>query len=77
VPLVVGGGAVSEGYQGGVGRVPVAKEEQEMIAERVVQVDDFIQRTQTVVAKLGEQKQGLMQDLLTGRVRVPETKGAA
>ena len=57
--------------------VPVAKSEQEMISDRVARADEIIRRTQTVVAKLRSQKQGLMHDLLTGRVRVPETKGVA
>jgi hypothetical protein len=40
-----------------------------MIAERLAQTDEMIQKTYTVVVKLRQQKQGLMHDLLTGRVR--------
>jgi type I restriction enzyme S subunit len=41
--------------------IPLAKEEQVMIAERLAQVDELIQKTYAVVAKLRKRKQGLMQ----------------
>ncbi len=44
--------------------------EQDTIARRVEQLEKFINNEELHVAKLRQQKQGLMQDLLTGRVRV-------
>jgi type I restriction enzyme S subunit len=46
--------------------------EQEIIAERVELISNFLKENTNQVQKLRQQKQGLMQDLLTGRVRVPE-----
>ena len=45
-------------------------EEQVRITERLDNLDQLLQLTQSRVAKLRHQKQGLMSDLLTGRVRV-------
>ena len=56
--------------------IPVAKDEQLMIAKRLAQTDEMIQEARAVVAKLREQKRGLMSDLLTGRVPVA-VQGAA
>jgi hypothetical protein len=44
--------------------------EQKKIADRLASLDGFIQTEQSKLAKLRQQKQGLMHDLLTGRVRV-------
>lgn len=44
--------------------------EQELIETKLESVDGYIQGQQNVMGKLLEEKQGLMQDLLTGRVRV-------
>jgi len=46
------------------------KNEQEKISKVLLQHDKLIQSEQTNLAKLQKQKQGLMQDLLTGKVRV-------
>jgi type I restriction enzyme, S subunit len=56
--------------------IPVVKDEQLMIAKRLAQTDEKIQEARAVVAKLREQKRGLMSDLLTGRVPVA-VQGAA
>ena len=45
-------------------------EEQIGIADVLLQKDKLIESEQTNLAKLQKQKQGLMQDLLTGKVRV-------
>jgi type I restriction enzyme, S subunit len=53
--------------------------EQELIASVAVQYDDGITTEQKIYAILNQLKSGLMDDLLTGRVRVPESimKGVA
>ena len=45
--------------------------EQEQIATLFETVDEDIEREQTALLKQLQIKQGLMHDLLTGRVRVP------
>jgi type I restriction enzyme S subunit len=45
--------------------------EQEMITARINSLSIAIQSEQETSSKLGQQKHGLMHDLLTGRVRVP------
>ncbi|MGC8732970.1 MAG: restriction endonuclease subunit S, partial [Halothiobacillaceae bacterium] len=47
-----------------------ARTEQDLIAERLDEIDHRIQNATTELAKLRELKAGLMDDLLTGRVRV-------
>lgn len=47
-----------------------ARTEQDLIAERLDEIDHRIQNAATESAKLRELKAGLMDDLLTGRVRV-------
>ncbi|MCH8499502.1 MAG: restriction endonuclease subunit S [Marinobacter sp.] len=47
-----------------------AAEEQKMIEEKVLCMDSRISRETALVGKLKKQKSGLMDDLLTGRVRV-------
>ena len=44
--------------------------EQNAIIERLAAISMEIENEQTLVAKLHQQKRGLMHDLLTGRVRV-------
>lgn len=52
---------------------PVKKDEQERIASILTTFDDTIRTEETYLAKLQLYKQGLMHDLLTGRVRVGES----
>ena len=55
-------------------------DEQYRIADRLDAHDDVLQTEQSKLAKLHQQKHGLMHDLLTGRVRVPvaaATEGAS
>jgi len=49
---------------------PSDTKEQELIEARLESVDGYRQGQQNVMGKLRQQKQGLMHDLLTGRVRV-------
>lgn len=49
---------------------PIELEEQRLIGQRVQACDDAIQCEQRQLVKLRAQKSGLMDDLLTGRVRV-------
>ncbi|EIL89203.1 type I site-specific deoxyribonuclease subunit rmeS [Rhodanobacter sp. 115] len=49
---------------------PIEFEEQRLIGQRVQACDDAIQCEQHQLVKLRAQKFGLMDDLLTGRVRV-------
>jgi type I restriction enzyme S subunit len=51
--------------------VPRALVEQEAIAARLQAVDDSLRETRVHLEKCREQRHGLMDDLLTGRVRVP------
>jgi type I restriction enzyme S subunit len=51
---------------------PKSYDEQEAIAARLDACDTAISENRTHLAKLRQQKQGLMHDLLTGRVRVAE-----
>jgi len=53
-------------------RIP-SSEEQEAIANRIGAVDEAFITESEKLTKLKRLKQGLMQDLLTGHVRVPET----
>lgn len=53
--------------------VPVAPEsEQRAIADRIAAIDDRLGREEQFVEKIGATKRGLMEDLLTGRVRVTD-----
>lgn len=52
---------------------PKIKEEQNKIAKIIFKQDQLIEAEQTNLHKLQELKQGLMQDLLTGKVRVKNT----
>ena len=53
-------------------RVPaIGRDEQERIVARLGSIDENINSSSELAAKLRQQKQGLMQDLLTGRVPVP------
>jgi type I restriction enzyme S subunit len=54
-----------------------ARTEQNLIAERLDEIDNRIQNAATESAKLRELKSGLMDDLLTGRVRVTPLLDAA
>jgi len=59
-------------------RLPTpSMEEQERIAAIYAAMQSRIERDETRLAKLRAQKLGLMQDLLTGKVRVPEAPAAA
>jgi restriction endonuclease S subunit len=49
------------------------KEEQENIVRKVAEVDTLLREESANVAKLCLVKSGLVADLLTGRVRVPES----
>jgi type I restriction enzyme S subunit len=51
------------------------KDEQDEVVGRIAQTDLNIRRATEELAKLGLLKSGLMNDLLTGRVRVPAEKG--
>jgi type I restriction enzyme S subunit len=50
--------------------LPQDLREQERICERLVAINERLDAENTHLAKLRQQKQGLMHDLLTGRVRV-------
>jgi type I restriction enzyme S subunit len=54
-----------------------ARTEQNLIADRLDEIDNRIQNTTTESAKLSELKSGLTDDLLTGRVRVTPLLAAA
>lgn len=54
--------------------VPQSLKEQCVISERLQSIDESINREEWALTKLRQQKQGLMHDLLTGRVRVPITE---
>lgn len=51
--------------------------EQARIIDLIASVDDEVRTTRLYLGVLGSVKEGLMHDLLTGRVRVPETSGVA
>jgi type I restriction enzyme S subunit len=51
--------------------------EQGMIAERLISCDNYLRNTDRNLQKLRNQKQGLMHDLLTGRVRVKVAESTA
>jgi type I restriction enzyme S subunit len=51
--------------------MPTSREEQSMIASRLDLHQEVIRAELRQLAKLRFQKLGLMQDLLTGKVRVP------
>lgn len=55
---------------GSIGMLSPSLDEQKRIADRLDSLDGFIQTEQSRLVKLRQQKQGLMQNLLTGRVRV-------
>lgn len=56
-------------------RIPmISPEEQKLIVTRLESLEHSVTSTTTHLAKLHQQKQGLMHDLLTGRVRVNELK---
>jgi len=48
------------------------KQEQEQIVKRIDEAESTIQKESENLSKMGLLKSGLMNDLLTGRVRVPE-----
>jgi len=52
--------------------VPIAKSEQQRIASILSQIDEAIEKEQKYKEKLERIKRGLMEDLLTGKVRVNE-----
>jgi type I restriction enzyme S subunit len=54
--------------------MPTSRDEQSMIASRLDLHQEVIRAEQRQLAKLRFQKLGLMQDLLTGKVRVPLTE---
>lgn len=62
---------------GSIGMLSPSLDEQKRIADRLDSLDGFIQMEQFKLAKLRQQKQGLMQDLLTGRVRVKVAESAS
>ena len=49
------------------------KDEQDDVVQRLADADTNIYKESANLSKLGLVKSGLMTDLLTGRVRVPET----
>jgi type I restriction enzyme S subunit len=49
----------------------IERKEQERIVQRIASLEAKIESSTTHLAKLRQQKQGLMQDLLTGRVNAP------
>lgn len=53
--------------------IPPSREEQESIAKIIDEADAQVDASKKEVAKLRNLKPGLMSDLLTGQVRVPET----
>lgn len=53
--------------------IPPSREEQESIAKIIDEADAQVDASKKEVAKLRNLKSGLMSDLLTGQVRVPET----
>ena len=62
---------------GSISMVLPASSEQRRIADRFDTIDGLIQTEQSKLAKLFQQKHGLMQDLLTGRVRVKVAEPAS
>ena len=50
---------------------PVSIDEQRAIARRLKSADEYLFGMQRQLAKLRAQKQGIMQDILIGKVRVP------
>ncbi len=50
--------------------IPTSTNEQRKIAEILSSLDDAIAQTEALIQKQQRIKQGLMQDLLTGQVRV-------
>lgn len=49
---------------------PLKNEEQKIISQRLCQIDNLIQNEEKQLLKLQSLKTGLMQDLLSGKVRV-------
>jgi type I restriction enzyme, S subunit len=65
--------------QPGLNPIPICvppSEEQRAIVTRIAAADEFIKTTESELAKLEHVKLGLMTDLLTGRLRVPESLSA-
>jgi type I restriction enzyme, S subunit len=65
--------------QSGLNPIPICvppPEEQRVIVTRIAAADEFIKATKSELTKLEYVKLGLMTDLLTGRVRVPESVSA-
>lgn len=56
--------------------IPQSLQEQHAISERLQSLDESLRRAGNSLAKLRQQKQGLMHDLLTGRVRVQVVENA-
>lgn len=52
---------------------PKDKLEQKIICERIRNIDNIIHKEKASLAKLCAERQGLLNDLLTGKVRIPET----
>ncbi len=52
-------------------RIPTAPREQERIADALWDIDDLIATLERLIAKKQAIKQGMMQQLLTGRTRLP------
>lgn len=52
---------------------PKNKLEQKIICERIRNINNVIYKEKASLAKLCAERQGLLNDLLTGKVRIPET----
>ena len=57
--------------------IPADKNEQQAIAQVLCDMDSEIERLEKKFAKYQQIKQGMMQELLTGRVRMKEGKDNA
>jgi type I restriction enzyme S subunit len=57
--------------------LPPTKAEQEAIAETLSDMDAEIAALEAKLAKARQLKQGMMQELLTGRIRLPVDRGRA
>lgn len=70
---------VNTGAQGNIGKSDFNKilikkpkhEEQKLISEKLIGIDNTIDNQKIYLSKLSSLKTGLMQDLLTGKVRIP------
>jgi type I restriction enzyme S subunit len=56
--------------------IPSRRKEQEQIAAAIQNLEAQLSKEADGLSKLRQLKSGLMTDLLTGRIRVPETLGA-